>query len=556
MAANIFSPVKKKVSPYANAFSSNVKFQGAAPASSAYSTPKPYASPVSGFASNAFNGGGATSLTTAMNTTRKPVQMMSTMPTSALPTPTLPTRPTLPASPGMSTPGAALPAWAAPRPAPTPVPTPSASDSYLALLQKSGADRAQAARDAQTSGDAITKAQYGLLNKTLDQSGQAYKDSFDQYKQGSEAGIADLTASGERQKSGVRDYTGEAQRLAAQTRRETQGQTQRTFSNLGTIDSTGEGSFQQATNNQDSEFNRFTQTNLKEQANKLAEIDSTVGQATRAATLAIQKEQSTLNGLLAQIETSKASNNLEQTRTLVTSYNDTQQRIYDIQDAIDQVTYQSGLEKEKLTLASKALTKEREGLSQGFITTGVPENMNDFFYRTNEKHAGAYEKITASAGGASQSSATKALEIAKNIRDIANGGKEGITGNMTYAISGDSRKAEGLLKQLMGELQLEDSKRLKGQGTITNAERQMLADAIGALNLKTDKNGAVMGRSKLDLKDFNSEINLLIEKLSAKSGVTDGGSASSVQMIAPDGQTYTVSQDEVQESLRNGWRAK
>jgi hypothetical protein len=223
--------------------------------------------------------------------------------------------------------------YVAPTPKPAvPPPAPSVATGYMNTLQQSGdAQKALAEKMRQDNANYRT-SQTGLLNQGLDNSANEYKANYDLFKANSDAGVRDIQASGETQKANAKDYYGDAQLQAAKSRDQVRGQTQRTFSNLNTIDSRGEGSFATETANQDSQFNSFTQGNLKAQAQKLTEIDAQVGQAARAATLAVQQEGVKLQSLLKQIEIAKQNNQLDQAKSLTDAYNETQQRIYDIQD--------------------------------------------------------------------------------------------------------------------------------------------------------------------------------------------------------------------------------
>jgi len=225
------------------------------------------------------------------------------------------------------------------------------SAQYLSDATKMGQSRMGFVRGQGDQQADYIKKQYELANKGLqDQAGNA-EVTFNQFKGDTEASIKDLLAGGERQKSQAKDYYGEAQRLAAKTRNETRGQTQRTFANLGTIDSRGEGSFQQATENQDSEFNSFTQKNLREQADKLAQIDETVATAERTARTAISTKQQELVSLKQKIELATAQNNLDQAQELTAAYNATQDLIYQIEDSVSQLQYAHSVEKQRLESA-------------------------------------------------------------------------------------------------------------------------------------------------------------------------------------------------------------
>jgi len=257
------------------------------------------------------------------------------------------------------------------------------SASQTANRQKTFAEQQ---RDQQQK---FIKEKYSLANQQLKEALPAAQQQFGQFKANTEASIADLLAGGERQKSQASDYYGDAQRLAAQTLRETQGQTQRTFAGLGTLDSRGEGSFAQANENQMSEFNRNTQQILKAKADKLSEIDATVSAAERSARATITQEEAKLNELARNIEYAVANNSLEEAQQLTQAYNETQQYIYDIEDALTQTKYQFGLEQQKL---QDELAKT-QSFTPEFMAGGQPTNQAEFeFFIKNKMGGGAGNK--------------------------------------------------------------------------------------------------------------------------------------------------------------------
>lgn len=131
---------------------------------------------------------------------------------------------------------------------------------------------------------------------------------------------------------------------------------------------------------------------------------------------------------------------------------------------------------------------------------------------------------------------------------------KGITGKVRFGYSDESRKAEGQLKQLVGILQLENIEKLKGQGTITDAERQILKDSLANFNL--DKNG----RSRLSNEDFQAEIERLKElfpsagqqqQATPQAGPSPTGA---IRMTGPMGE-YTVQTEEQAKTMEaNGYR--
>lgn len=242
------------------------------------------------------------------------------------------------------------------------------------------------AKDMQSFAETARKQQedyirqkYQLANQQLQEQLPNAQNKFGEFKKNTEASIADLLAGGERQKANAKDYYGDAQRQAAQSRRQVQGKTQQTFANLGTLDSRGEGSFQQATENQDSDFNRFTQQTLRAQADKLSEIDAAVGQAERSARATITQEETKLNELERSIQYAMANNNLEEANKLTDAYNTTKQYIYEIQDSVSQMKYQFALEQQKL---ENEMAKVQT-FSPEFMAGGKPTNQAEFEFMIN-----------------------------------------------------------------------------------------------------------------------------------------------------------------------------
>lgn len=295
---------------------------------------------------------------------------------------------------GMSTQYASNPTNYKPKPVAPPVPPPQTqapqdpTQKYLDILGSRAGQKASFIGEQRAAEEAATKARYGLAGEQIKAQLPTAQKNFNVFKENTLAGVDDVRASGERQKSNTSDYYGEAQRLAAKTFGETRAQDQRTFSNLNTIDSYGEGSFKQANENTTSEFNRFTQQTLKEKAQKLSEIDETVGRAEREATSLISQEEAKLQEFTQQIQFALMNNDqmmAEELRGLATQ---SQQLIFDLYDAVDNLKYTADLEKYKLEIENQPL-----GLSEQFMKTGEPQTEKDFIYRT--QNPSGFSKIGA-----------------------------------------------------------------------------------------------------------------------------------------------------------------
>lgn len=312
-----------------------------------------------------------------------------------------------------------------PTPRPTNTNQPDANTSWLNYVKNAAQRQAQFAQEMGQQGQDFIKQKYSLANQQLSEQLPQAQELFSKFKTNTEATIADLLASGEMQKSQAKDYYGDAQRQAAQTLRETQGQTQRTFANLGSLDSRGEGSYQQANDNTMSDFNRYTQQNLKAQADQLTQIDMAVASARREAEATIVNEEAKMNELARNIQYAIANNNLQQAQELTDAYNQSQQYIYDIQDSLAQTEYQFALEQEKLKNAMAQVSAA--GLSPEFLSSGKPQTQADLeFIVRNPEGATAYSKLLGGNGGKQtekQMAYTAAANIAQNALQKLNSGQ-------------------------------------------------------------------------------------------------------------------------------------
>lgn len=378
------------------------------------------------------------------------------------------------------------------------------TNDYLANQRNLMDQRMQYEQQQRAAQEEAINKQFGLASTALRGQIPGLQQGMDLFRQNTLAGVSDLEKAALAQKGQIKDYYGDAQRQAAKASRDSRAQTMQKFASQGAVDSAGYGSHSRAQENIESDFNRTTQQYLKEQAGKLSDIDSQVIMAKRNANTLISQEEAKFRQTLAQIEQQLAGNEIAKGEAIRQAYSQTQQNIFNIQDQLNQLEYQGNAEKLNIQQQIEEMS-QGSGLSQQFLSTGVPEegNERDFIYRLENP-----DKVTTMqemlGGNEKTASDIKSLGI---VNELVGLNTKGITGGMRNAWSGESRKAEGLLKQLMSELQLEEAKRMKGQGTMTDAEREILRDSIGAFNLDE------AGRSRLFDKDFRNELFALKEKL-------------------------------------------
>ena len=211
-----------------------------------------------------------------------------------------------------------------------------------------------------------------------------------------EAGAADIARSGEVQGERVRENTGTQLRQNAQSKRELDAQRQNTFASLGTLDSS---EFRKMQTNADSDLLMMQDTNLKEQNNKLAEIDNAVGTAVRQAKSAIASETAKFNEAVRKINSAINASVEEKEDAIRMAYAQLEGTVAEIQNELaanNQAAQLAKLQFQQQMEVINAQNKQPQ-LSAEFMRTGVPQTQEDFIYKT--QNAGGFaDKIGATAG--------------------------------------------------------------------------------------------------------------------------------------------------------------
>ena len=349
----------------------------------------------------------------------------------------------------------------------------SAADKYLANIQALGAKQQAAAKQRALDNENRLKERYNLANQGLEGQIPELDAELENFKATEAAGLAEAKKAAEAQKATTSDYYGEAQRLAAQTRNETRGQTGRTFANLGTIDSRGEGSYQQGMENIDTEFNRETQKRLNEKAAKLSDIDSTYLKAEVASNNAIRAKEAEKAKLVRQIKLAQQQNNLDLADQLTAAYQVADDTITEIENNLMQLKYASEQETEK----TQRELDQLKGLSESFLTTGKPSTMNDMlFMKDNPDFAKNIVSLGLGTGEGSKS-------IVSAIDRVLSGNTQGISGTFRsgnlpiLAQATGSGATQADWNALKSMLSLEGRSQLKGSGAISDFEAKILEQA-------------------------------------------------------------------------------
>lgn len=442
---------------------------------------------------------------------------------------------------------------------PTPLPKPQAPapkvnpmaqytariDDYFNRMSDQSAQRVAQEEANRQKEQEFTAQRYGLMNDAIRGAIPNLQNTFNTFKGNTQAAIADTVAQGEAQKEQARDYFGEATKTAAQARKETQQQATQKFASQGAVDSAGAGSYRQANENIDSDFNSYIQKNSKELAYKLTDIDSAIGQYQREASALIQGEEAKLMESLRQIEFQLADNEIAKNQAIQQVYSQYQDRINGIQDTLSAIE-QQGIE-QKNNIAMELEKLNQTTLSPEFMATGVPTTQAEYEFMVAN---GDKMKDLGLTGGGQASNASKAdiISLIDNTLQRDLGVMSGIYGKTGIGTMwGEGLSTKAYIDQIKSKLSLEEREKLRGTGTITDKETEMLENSVAKL---------VPGMPKADLEQELREIKNILggNYRYAGDALSLNQSFDQVSVVGPNGERGTMNSAELQEALANGWR--
>lgn len=400
-----------------------------------------------------------------------------------------------------------------------------ALNDFLESMRQQNASREQQTMETAQKQQNLLGQRYDLMGQAIQGQIDPLKSNFDRFRTNSEANIADVTAQGELQKDQARDYYGEANRTAAQARQETGAQAGRKFAGQGAIDSAGAGSYREANENIDSEFNRVVAQNAKALAGKQTEIDMAVGQYTREAKSLIQQEEANLMQQLKAIDIQFADNAVAKEQAMLEVFNSAQERVYQIQDRMSEIEQQAMQQKQNIALELAKLDTTK--LSAEFMATGIPTNQTEYEYMI--KNADTFEKLGLTSASADQNKG----QVVSAIQRLSDGDIAGIVGMGKYnpmnQIPGSkAQQTYNDWKNLQAMLSLESRQQLKGSGAISDFEAKVLERAA---NLGLDTN--------LSEEQFRSRLGVLMNEINGGQLQPAPQGAGNI-ITAPDGQQVMI----------------
>lgn len=365
------------------------------------------------------------------------------------------------------------------KPTPTPKPQPTMNDMLEASRQRyntylSDAQKKQQAFAEKAKNEAVNNTNTRFNNAASDLKVQIpeAEQAFGKFRDRVLTGVEDTAKQGEAQKLKAEEYTGEEQRTAAITRRDTMAQREQQYGALNTIDSMGVGSFQQANANDDTEFNRGTNKRYGELKTKKLEIDDAVSLARREAQAKIDDEDTKLQQTIRQIKIALRDNTQAQQEAIRQAELQAEEIIGGIVDEFEGLRMTA--EQEKMRYDA-----ETPQLSEQFLKTGVPTSAVEFEFM--QKNKDAFANIGTGGKNAAKQEITSAISdlLGQDLSQIFGWGS---VNPLNQLPASQAQNVKAKLERLKGLVSLENANKLKGQGQITESERTMLANAATILN--------------------------------------------------------------------------
>ncbi len=367
-------------------------------------------------------------------------------------------------------------------------------------------------------------------NRVLSESIPRLQEQFGQTQGYFQKGLANAQQRADIQKQNVTDDIGTLQRQAAQTRQESAARTGQMFAGLNTSDSYGFGSHGQAQENIESEFNRFTQENLRSGQNQKFEIDSALQEYEIDAQQKLDTAKMQLEDVISQIESDMRMNSIEKQNALDGVLADYEEVLTGIDSEMNGVYERYYTQLEEIG---------KNSLSEEFMTTGKPQNEADFkmMYENPDK----YEEFFNQSGASDNEN--KALKMVNNLID---GNYQAVSGTfktpgfMSAMIPG-AAAARADIDGLKSLLSLAKRGELKGSGQVSDFETRMLEKA------------ALAGLTpELPEDEFLKRLGSLREDLMSGGAVDQ--TARKIRVIGPTGEVGNIDESELQEAEQNGWR--
>lgn len=312
----------------------------------------------------------------------------------------------------------------------------SSVPSYIGGYQNL-AEQKKALLDKQRQqGNEYYNKAYDERNRLLQESIPALQQQFLRTQANTQKGIDLNRQTAEYAKQNAQDQWGESQRLAAKTRQESEGRNRNKFAALGTTDSWGAGSYGQAQENVESDFNRFTQQGLRQKEQNLFDIDKELQTYEIEAQTKLDELNVELDTIERQIRSDITMNALDKQNALDELYNKYESAVMGVEEEMQ------GVYKDYYIALQNA---DAQALSEQFMNTGVPQTEADYRYKTQNYKA--YQT-----GGGKKTEKQMAYEAAATIAENAlaklnSGNVASGFGQKTFGAIGEKTGANSVAQQ-------------------------------------------------------------------------------------------------------------
>jgi len=350
---------------------------------------------------------------------------------------------------------------------PQPQPQTSPVEDYLAKIKAIADSRKNLYREGATEQQGVLDAVNARNQQRLLEQQERLTGAKDRSISNMKGYMSDLDAEAERARTLAAEESGQAQKKSIQAGREEQARLQNLFGDLGTIDSsTFQDQAIKAEQRGTERFRDFEQAKVA----RIEEVERNREAGRREAESKLYDIETTFADQLGYINEALAQGSEQWKLAVSDLWRNTQDAIYQLDDS---VTRQEMAYQQQMSQLSSTQ------LSEGFLTTGQPQNRADYEWMVNNR-----DKYDQSFVNQGQVDAQKQdlLSLVKNAASGDLGVISGAWGRSGLGtLWGEGLETKNLVDQIKNKLTVEAREKLRGQGQISDKETEMLANSVAKL---------------------------------------------------------------------------
>lgn len=321
----------------------------------------------------------------------------------------------------------------------------------------------------------------------------------------------DLTARAEEDRIRAEDEAGATQKKSIQAGREEQARLQNLFGDLGSIDSSV---FQdQAIKAEQRGTERFMDID-KMKMQEIQEIDRTRRAGLAEAESALYEIESNFADQIAYINDTMIQGSEQHKLAVNQLWRDTQDAILQLSDSVTQM---------EMEQAQKLAEAGASQLSEGFLTSGQPQTRADYeWMRNNPDKYGQF-----GAQDVRENEVSRTVSLIDEVLRGDLGAQTGLRGKIGWeSLWGENLNTRTNIDNIKGNLELAAAGKLKGQGQISEGEREILRRAASRI---------VYGMTDSALREALNEAKTILYNSVGRSSPQTQVSQQNI-VTAPDGQ--------------------